>query len=49
MAMRRNGTRRTEFLAARGYRVLRFWNNEALKNTDSVLQEVARTLGEVKR
>ncbi len=40
--------RRTEFLAAQGYRVLRFWNNEVLKNTDSALQEMARAPGEVK-
>lgn len=29
--------RRTRYLQARGYRVLRFWNNEALMNLESVL------------
>ena len=29
--------RRTEFLNARGYRVLRFWNNEVLQQLDAVL------------
>lgn len=29
--------RRTAFLEARGYRVLRFWNNEMLGNTDGAL------------
>ncbi len=30
--------RRTEFLQSEGYRVLRFWNNEVLKNIDGVLE-----------
>ncbi|EIM00488.1 endonuclease domain-containing protein [Rhodanobacter denitrificans] len=29
--------RRTRYLQAKGYRVLRFWNNEALMNIESVL------------
>jgi very-short-patch-repair endonuclease len=29
--------RRTEFLNARGYRVLRFWNNEVLTNIEGVM------------
>ena len=33
-------TRRTEFLEAEGYRVLRFWNNEVLKNLDGVLDTI---------
>jgi very-short-patch-repair endonuclease len=28
---------RTRFLESRGYRVLRFWNNEVLTNTDGVM------------
>jgi very-short-patch-repair endonuclease len=32
---------RTAFLQALGYRVLRFWDNEALGNTDGVLQRIA--------
>jgi very-short-patch-repair endonuclease len=30
--------RRTGFLEAQGYRVVRFWNNDVLQNTDGVLQ-----------
>jgi very-short-patch-repair endonuclease len=33
-------TRRTEWLAARGYRVLRFWNTDVLLATDDVAQVV---------
>ena len=29
--------RRDKWLECRGFRVLRFWNNEVLKNTDAVL------------
>jgi very-short-patch-repair endonuclease len=31
---------RTRWLEQRGYRVLRFWNNEALANTEGVLDEI---------
>jgi adenine-specific DNA-methyltransferase len=37
---------RTAFLEAQGYRVLRFWDNEFLANTDGVLQRIARALRE---
>lgn len=33
--------RRTEFLEREGYRVLRFWNNEVLAETDSVIEKIA--------
>ena len=36
---------RTTFLEAQGYRVLRFWNNEALGNADGVLERIALALG----
>jgi very-short-patch-repair endonuclease len=36
---------RTAFLQALGYRVLRFWDNEALSNTDGVLQRIADAPG----
>ena len=36
---------RDAFLAARGYRVLRFWNNDVLRNTDSVLETIFAALG----
>ncbi|WP_249225639.1 endonuclease domain-containing protein [Tardiphaga alba] len=32
--------RRTKWLESRGFRVLRFWNNEVLKNTGAVLEEI---------
>ncbi len=36
--------RRTAWLESVGYRVLRFWNNEVLENTDGVLIRVAEAL-----
>ncbi len=35
---------RTAWLEARGYRVLRFWNNDVLGNIDGVLQVIQSTL-----
>ena len=32
--------RRTRYLQAKGYRVLRFWNNEALTKMESVLEVI---------
>ena len=32
--------RRTEALAVKGYRVIRFWNNDVLANTEGVLQSI---------
>jgi very-short-patch-repair endonuclease len=36
--------RRTRFLEAQGYRVLRFWNNDVLSNVDGVMHSVAEHL-----
>jgi len=36
--------RRTDFLVSRGYRVLRFWDNEVLENIDGVLERISETL-----
>jgi very-short-patch-repair endonuclease len=36
--------RRTEYLQARGYRVLRFWNNEVLSNIEGVMTVIANVL-----
>ena len=33
---------RTAWLAAQGYRVMRFWNNEVLQNMDGVLEVIRR-------
>jgi len=35
---------RSKVLEANGYRVLRFWNNEVLKNIDGVLEEIQRAI-----
>jgi adenine-specific DNA-methyltransferase len=35
---------RTSVLHAHGFRVLRFWNNDVLMNTDSVLMEISAAL-----
>ena len=35
---------RTRFLESRGYRILRFWNNEVLQDTDAVLLRIADLL-----
>jgi very-short-patch-repair endonuclease len=36
---------RTAWLEAQGFRVLRFWNNEVLGNTDGVIETIRRALG----
>ena len=35
---------RTEFLVSRGYRVLRFWNNDVLENVEGVLAVIEGAL-----
>lgn len=40
----RSDRERTAVLESVGYLVLRFWNNDALSNTDGVIEEIARTL-----
>ncbi len=36
----KHDARRTNFLETEGYRVLRFWNNEVLRNIDGVLEMI---------
>ena len=36
---------RTDFLRSRGFRVLRFWNNDVLANLEGVLQKILEALG----
>ncbi len=36
--------RRTSFLVAQGFRVLRFWNSDVLTNLDGVLQTILENL-----
>ena len=38
---------RTKRLNKRGYRVLRFWNNEVLNDTSGVLQTILQALNEI--
>jgi very-short-patch-repair endonuclease len=37
---------RTRWLAARGYRVMRFWNHQVLGETEAVLAAIHEALGE---
>ncbi|HEY8013097.1 MAG TPA: DUF559 domain-containing protein, partial [Dongiaceae bacterium] len=37
-------TKRTAWLESEGYRVIRFWNNDVLKNTEAVLQSLYEAL-----
>jgi very-short-patch-repair endonuclease len=36
--------RRTAWLKSQGFRVLRFWNNDVLRNTSGVLETIASEL-----
>ena len=38
--------RRTRYLVSRGYRVLRFWNNEMLRDVEGVLEVILGVLWE---
>ena len=40
---------RTRFLQAKGYRVVRFWNNEVLGNIEGVLEALTLTLSQRER
>ena len=37
-------TERTDFLNARGYRVLRFWNNDILNNIENVMAAILQAI-----
>jgi adenine-specific DNA-methyltransferase len=39
-------TTRSDVLAARGFEILRFWNNDVLQNTQGVLEAISRRLRE---
>ncbi len=41
--------RRTRFIEAQGYRVLRFWNNDVMSNADGVLETIANSLSQWER
>jgi very-short-patch-repair endonuclease len=36
---------RTRYLEAKGYRVLRFWNTDVMRNIDGVVETIARAIG----
>ena len=38
-------TARTAWLESQGYRIVRFWSNDVLRNTDGVVQSIHDTLG----
>ena len=38
--------RRTAYLEAQGYRVLRFWDNEVLRQVDAVLEQITKALSD---
>jgi very-short-patch-repair endonuclease len=40
----RKDEERSQWLASRGYRVLRFWNHDVLRNTAGVLMEIQKAL-----
>jgi very-short-patch-repair endonuclease len=39
--------RRTEFLRAQGYHVIRFWNSDVLDNMDGVIRRIEQTLADM--
>jgi very-short-patch-repair endonuclease len=39
---------RTAFLESKGYRMLRFWNDEVLKNLTEILQVIMNSIGSYK-
>jgi very-short-patch-repair endonuclease len=40
-AATKHDDKRTAWLTTRGYKVLRFWNNDVLRNTEGVLELIA--------
>jgi very-short-patch-repair endonuclease len=41
---RQRDQKRTEWLRENGYRIIRFWNNDVLENTEGVLEAIRETL-----
>jgi very-short-patch-repair endonuclease len=42
-----NDASRDDYLRGRGFRVVRFWNNDVMNNPDGVYEELERLLAEV--
>ena len=40
---------RTSFMASKSYRVLRFWNNDVMRDIDSVLRIIFESVNEVEK
>ncbi|MEK7354117.1 MAG: endonuclease domain-containing protein [Chloroflexota bacterium] len=45
LSNRAKDEQRTNYLEGRGYKVMRFWNNDVLQNVDGVLVRIMETLG----
>lgn len=43
----RKDDERTAWLQSQGYRVIRFWNDQVLKETEVVLEEILRVLNQL--
>ena len=41
--------KRTDFISSKGFRVIRFWNDDVLRDIDVVLEEVRRVIVEQER
>lgn len=46
-AQQKHDATRTGWLENQGFRVIRFWNNDALQNTDAVVMEIISVLEEL--
>lgn len=46
-AHQKHDAARTVWLESQGFRVIRFWNNDALQNTDGVVMEIIGVLEEL--
>ena len=46
---RRLDQKRTDYLVSRGYRVLRFWNNEVLEEIEGVMELIYAALDQTER
>ncbi len=45
LSNRAKDEQRTNYLESRGYKVIRFWNNDVLQNADGVLIRISESLG----
>jgi len=45
LSNRAKDEQRTDYLESKGYKVIRFWNNDVLQNVDGVLIQISEALG----